>query len=107
MNMTPEQKIRAYLIAHGISQAHVSRQTGITTSMLCNALVGKRVLTVAELTAICVALQKTPNDFLLEQESGKKTVLLEVDRQGLSLSPRAIRRPALRSPPKDDTSQES
>ena len=65
MNMTPEQKIRAYLIAHGISQAHISRQTGIAKSMLCNALVGKRVLTVAELTSICAALKKTPNDFVL------------------------------------------
>ena len=66
--MTIEEKVKEYLLTNGITQAHVARQTGIDKAMLCLALGGKRRLGVSELVAICRAVGKTPNDFLLEKE---------------------------------------
>ena len=66
--MTPEARIKSYLTENGIAQAHISRKTGIGVTTLNSALMGHSKLTVAGLMAICRALGKTPNDFLLEKE---------------------------------------
>lgn len=61
-------KIKGYLDDKGISQAHISRETGIAPVKLNLALNGKRRLTFEEYAAICCALSVN-TDYFLEPRS--------------------------------------
>ena len=56
--------IKNYLEQNGISQAHVSRKTGIETAKLNMALNGSRRLTLDEYSSICFVLGVDTNYFL-------------------------------------------
>ena len=56
--------IKNYLEQNGISQAHVSRKTGIETTKLNMALNGSRRLTLDEYSSICFVLGVDTNYFL-------------------------------------------
>ncbi len=55
-DVQPNQDIRKYLKEKGITQAHVSRLTGIDKIKLSVALNGKRKITIDEYALICGAL---------------------------------------------------
>lgn len=50
------EKIRAYMHSHGITQAHISRQTGIPAAKLNLSLNGKRRFKFDEYESVCGAL---------------------------------------------------
>ena len=56
--------IKEYLEKRGITQAHVSRETGIETSKLNLALNGGRRLSLDEYAIICGVLEVDTNFFL-------------------------------------------
>lgn len=57
-------KIKSFMDEKGISQAHISRKTGIPTAKLNLALNGKRRLTFEEYETICWALGVEVGAFL-------------------------------------------
>lgn len=57
-------KIKQYLEENGISQAHVSKETGINPVKLNLALNGKRRLTFDEYSLICGAVRVNTDKFL-------------------------------------------
>ena len=57
-------KISDYLKSKGISQVHVSRETGISASKLNLVLAGKRRLSIADYELICGALEVPVDTFL-------------------------------------------
>ena len=58
------EKIRHYMDDNGITQAHISRRTGIPAPKLNLALSCKRRLTFEEYEAICWALGVGVSEFL-------------------------------------------
>ena len=62
--MNVNEKIKEYLKAHGISQAFIVNQTGITPEKVSNIMNGKRKVTGEELLLIARALDVNPNIFL-------------------------------------------
>lgn len=62
--MTVAAKILNYLKENGISQAHVSQATGISSTKLNLTLNDKRRLTFPEYEAICFALTLPVEKFL-------------------------------------------
>ena len=57
-------KIKDYLEENGISQAHISRKTGIGSVKLNLALNGNRRLTFEEYASICGTLELNTDFFL-------------------------------------------
>lgn len=66
--------IKRYLEEKGISQAHISRETGIDVSKLNLGLNGNRRLTFDEYALICGALNVDTNFFLKPRLPEKKEV---------------------------------
>ena len=66
-------KIKNYLDSKGISQAFVSRETGMPLPRLNLSLNGHRKLTIEEYESICWALDVDPGTFL-EARPPKKAV---------------------------------
>ena len=62
--MEVAEKIRMYMDDNGITQAHISRKTGIAMSKLSLALNGKRRFTFDEYESICWALGVGVETFL-------------------------------------------
>lgn len=62
--MNPGLKIKRYLQEHGISQAFLSRKTGISAAKLNLSLNGKRNIPFDEYELICGALCLDTNTFL-------------------------------------------
>ena len=62
--MDASKRIKEYLEANGISQAFVSRRTGIDTTKLNLALNGARKLTLDEYSLICGVLGVSTDTFL-------------------------------------------
>ena len=69
--MKPEAKIKKYLDERGISQAFISRKTGISTVKLNLALNGNRKLSLDEYELICGALGVPPDHFLTPRSKTK------------------------------------
>jgi transcriptional regulator with XRE-family HTH domain len=65
-------KIKRYLEEKGITQAFISRQTGIELPKLNLALNGKRKITIEEYALICGVL-KVNTDFFLKPRLPEKT----------------------------------
>nr|WP_296035290.1 helix-turn-helix transcriptional regulator [uncultured Enterocloster sp.] len=66
--------IKKYLEEKGISQAHISRETGIDVAKLNLGLNGNRRLTFDEYALICGALNVDTNFFLKPRLPEKKEV---------------------------------
>ena len=61
--MSVQTRISAYMRQMGISQASISKKTGISADKMC-AIVNNRLrMTADEYELICKAIDKTPNDF--------------------------------------------
>lgn len=60
----PGKSISQYLKENGISQAFLSRKTGIAPSKLSQSLKGNRKLTFSEYEMICGALNVNTDKFL-------------------------------------------
>lgn len=67
-------KLKKYLEANGITQAHISRETGIDPIKLNLALNGKRRLTFYEYSMICGALELNTDVFLKPRRPDTKEV---------------------------------
>jgi len=72
--MQVEQKIKEFLGAKGISQAHLSRESGIPFVKLNLSLNGKRRMSLEEYRSVCWALDVPADTFLApappEQQNG-------------------------------------
>ena len=66
------QKIKSYIEDSGLSQAHVSRKTGIRATKLNLSLNGKRNLSFEEYELICGVLGVGVNKFLVPKSPDKK-----------------------------------
>lgn len=62
--MVIQNKVFAYIKEVGITQSSICRKTGITTDRMSALARNKTKLTADEFEAICVAIQKSPNDFM-------------------------------------------
>jgi len=62
--MSPGQRILTYINNKGITQAFISRQTGIDKSVLNSKLHGKTKLLAEDVELICGALDISPTEFL-------------------------------------------
>ena len=69
--MKPEARIKEYMESRGISQAFVSRETGISTVKLNLALNGNRRLSLEEYELICGALMVSVDCFLTPRHPTK------------------------------------
>lgn len=70
--MEENLKIKEYLKENGITQAFLSRKTGINTSKLNLALNGGRKLTLEEYALICGTLGVNTDLFLKPRFPGEK-----------------------------------
>lgn len=68
----PAERIVDYLKANGITQAFVSKRTGINDSTLSAKLKGQVRITVDDIENICLALGRTPADFLMARSPEEK-----------------------------------
>lgn len=66
--MKVQSRISAYLKKMGISQRSVCEKTGIREDAMSAMLNGKRKMTADEFEKICLALEKSPNDFILSDQ---------------------------------------
>lgn len=62
--MKVNERIRAYLLEHGIKQNFLVENTGMPQYVVSNLLNGKRKITADELSKISRALGVNPNIFL-------------------------------------------
>lgn len=58
--------LKEYLNDRGISQAHVSRESGIQQDLLWRALNGRRKMSITEYIDICRAIKQPPEDVMKE-----------------------------------------
>lgn len=72
--MQTHLEIKKYLEANGITQAFISRKTGIEASKLSLALNGDRKLTFDEYSVICGVLGVNTDKFLKPRMPGEKKV---------------------------------
>lgn len=63
--MVVQKRIAAYLSENGITQSFVCKKTGMTPRRVSDILTGKSKMRADEYEAICKALGKTPNDFMI------------------------------------------
>ena len=62
--MKANEKIKTYLLEHGIKQNFIVENTGMNKNIVSNLLNGKRKITADELSKISRALGVKPNIFL-------------------------------------------
>ncbi len=63
--MFDKEKLKKYLDDNGIKQKYVAKRAGISEEKLSKILSGKRKCDVNEFLAICSALNKKPDDFVI------------------------------------------
>lgn len=62
--MVIQRKLFAYIREVGITQSSICRKTGISIDRMSALARNKTKLTADEFEAICLAIQKSPNDFM-------------------------------------------
>lgn len=62
--MAVNQKIKDYLINHGIKQKYIVEKTGLSKGMISDIIRGRRKITAEELGLIAKALKVDANIFL-------------------------------------------
>lgn len=69
--MTVQSRISEYIDRMGITQASISKKTGIKPDRLSVIMTNKSKMRADEFELICRALEKSPNDFMaLEEVNG-------------------------------------
>lgn len=58
------QRVAQYIRTMGIKQATICEKTGIRPDTMSAMLTGRRKMTADEFEKICLAVGKTPNDFM-------------------------------------------
>lgn len=62
--MEVQNRVATYVRKMGIKQSVLCEKTGIRNDTMSAMLTGKRKMTADEFEKICIALEKTPNDFM-------------------------------------------
>lgn len=62
--MVIQKKLFAFIREVGITQSSICRKTGISIDRMSALARNKTKLTVDEFESICLAIQKSPNDFM-------------------------------------------
>jgi transcriptional regulator with XRE-family HTH domain len=68
LKLTAADKINQYLEGHGITKAFLSRKSGIKISTLNEKLKGRTRINSDDISKICKALGREPNDFIVIPE---------------------------------------
>ena len=63
--MEVQKRVADYINGHGIRQVFVCEKAGIKRDRMSNIMTLKSKLTADEFVAICEAIHKTPNDFMM------------------------------------------
>lgn len=71
MDMRVQTKLAKYIRDNGIKQTHISQLTGIPDNKLSLILNRKRILTADEFELICIAIKKSPNNFITRRKPRK------------------------------------
>ncbi|WP_305150981.1 helix-turn-helix transcriptional regulator [uncultured Dubosiella sp.] len=66
--MFDRAELKKYLEDNGIKQKYVAKRAGMTEEKLSKILSGKRKCDVNEFLAICSALNKKPDDFVIRAD---------------------------------------
>ena len=62
--MRVQKRVAQYINDMGIKQINICEKTGISTSAMSAILTNRRKMTADEFEKICIAIQKSPNDFM-------------------------------------------
>ena len=62
--MEVQNRVADYIRNMGIKQSVLCEKTGIRSDAMSAMLTKKRKMTADEFEKICIALEKTPNDFM-------------------------------------------
>jgi plasmid maintenance system antidote protein VapI len=65
--MNVQAKIAEYVQNNGIMQRFIAEQTGLSDVIVSNIINLKRKMTADEFVLFCKALNKQPNDFIVEE----------------------------------------
>ena len=63
--MVVQTRVAEYIRNMGIKQTVISEKTGISVSALSAMLTNRRKMTADEFEKICIAIGKSPNDFMI------------------------------------------
>lgn len=62
--MVVQTRLAQYINDLGIKQSAISEKTGINRNIMSAILTNRRKMTADEFEKICIAIQKSPNDFM-------------------------------------------
>lgn len=65
--MNVQAKIAEYVQNNGIMQRFIAEKTGLSDVIVSNIINLKRKMTADEFVLFCKALNKQPNDFIIEE----------------------------------------
>jgi plasmid maintenance system antidote protein VapI len=65
--MNVQAKIAEYVQNNGIMQRFIAEKTGLSDVIVSNIINLKRKMTADEFVLFCKALNKQPNDFIVEE----------------------------------------
>ena len=68
--MNVQGRVSDYVLNNGIKQSFIVEKTGLSKDVISAILNKRRKMSADEFEAICRALNKTPNDFMLVNEEG-------------------------------------
>ena len=66
--MVVQTRVAEYIRNMGIKQTTICEKTGISVSALSAMLTNRRKMTADEFEKICIAIEKSPNDFMVTKE---------------------------------------
>lgn len=66
--MVVQTRVAEYIRNMGIKQTVISEKTGISVTALSAMLTNRRKMTADEFEKICIAIGKSPNDFMVTKE---------------------------------------
>ena len=66
--MVVQTRVAEYIRNMGIKQTVISKKTGISVTALSAMLTNQRKMTADEFEKICIAIGKSPNDFMVIKE---------------------------------------
>lgn len=67
--MDVQSRISEYIKQMGIKQVTICEKTGIPKDALSATLNNKRKMSADEFEKICIAIEKSPNDFMLTEQT--------------------------------------
>mgnify|MGYP003290841971 CR=1 FL=1 len=69
--MEVQERVAEFIRNTGIKQSFICERTGIRADAMSGMLTGKRRMLADEFEKICIALEKSPNDFMCIDQDGK------------------------------------